>query len=413
MNAAIISPEFPPKTNWGGLATFNYNLSLVLSNICKKVHILTYDGNGKDEFQVTKGNVIIHYIKFKSNSKLFNILYYKFPFGILRTILNKKFQYLLFAIDWNVFSLLYFKRLAKKENISVIHSPTYSCPSLLINLFFRHIPTIIHMHGHTELFNKYESVSMDLKILSKIENYFTNNFSNKIIACSESIKNIYLMTNKIERKKMIYSSNFVDSKSIFPINKINKNNLVYYGRIEYRKGVDILLKAFVRIAKNNERLKLYLIGEDSGMFKLKKNLVSFNDFIFTQNIPENIRKRILFIPRIDDKNSLLDVLRLVHGIVIIPSRYEPFGFAIIEPMSLGLPVAASSNGGGNEIIEDGIDGFKFKPNLGFLTKTLKKILHINKRKLLKIGLNGRRKVDDLYSLSVAIQTYKDIYRKLI
>ena len=68
MKVAIISPEFPPLTNWGGVATFSKNLSILLKENKHDVEIFTH---AKDVSFVKKEDGIkIHYVPFKTNSKI-------------------------------------------------------------------------------------------------------------------------------------------------------------------------------------------------------------------------------------------------------------------------------------------------------------------------------------------------------
>src|SRR5204863_8638291 len=48
-------------------------------------------------------------------------------------------------------------------------------------------------------------------------------------------------------------------------------------------------------------------------------------------------------------------------IVVLPSRYEPFGNVHLEALAAGLPVVASARAGGAEVIIDGITGSVVSP----------------------------------------------------
>ena len=43
-------------------------------------------------------------------------------------------------------------------------------------------------------------------------------------------------------------------------------------------------------------------------------------------------------------------------IAVIPSVYEPFGYAITEAMAAGVPVIVTNSGGAVEIVENGYSG---------------------------------------------------------
>jgi len=48
-------------------------------------------------------------------------------------------------------------------------------------------------------------------------------------------------------------------------------------------------------------------------------------------------------------------------VVVLPSRYEPFGNVHLEALAAGLPVVASSCAGGAEVIDEGVNGAVVRP----------------------------------------------------
>ena len=197
MNLVIISPEFPPMTNWGGIATFNNNLAILLSSLKYNVQVITYDGIGAKEKSVNINNLTVHYVRFKTGNKIINFFYYKFPFGPLRYLLKKILPSLIFALDWNIFSFFLFNKLQKKYAYKIIFSPTYHTPSLFISAFYSKIPTILHVQGPQEELNQFENVTLDTRIKAWLENQYMIRFSRKIVACSK-----YLHKKIINRTRL-------------------------------------------------------------------------------------------------------------------------------------------------------------------------------------------------------------------
>src|SRR5258708_6134506 len=188
MNIVLISPEFPPLTNWGGVATFVQNLAELLVKQNHTVHVLTFDGRGEEEKSVLKNGMTIHYVRYKTKNKLFNVLYYRFPFGFIRLFLSRYFPSLLFIVDWNVFSFLLFLKLNKSKKFDVIHVPTYFAPGLIVRIFFGSTPQIFHVQGPQEFINKYEVVNRDRAIKAWIENVYTNWGASAVVTCSKNLE---------------------------------------------------------------------------------------------------------------------------------------------------------------------------------------------------------------------------------
>jgi glycosyltransferase involved in cell wall biosynthesis len=46
-----------------------------------------------------------------------------------------------------------------------------------------------------------------------------------------------------------------------------------------------------------------------------------------------------------------------HDVLVLPSLFEGFGLVLVEALSQGLPIIATSHTGAPDIIEDGREGF--------------------------------------------------------
>ena len=116
-----------------------------------------------------------------------------------------------------------------------------------------------------------------------------------------------------------------------------------------KKGLDVLLHAFKRLQRQGLPHKLVLVG-DGPLRPLLEDLA--------QSL--GIGRGVAFL----GKKGRAEVTALLYGceIVVLPSRSEPFGIALIEGMACGKPVVASKIGGIPEIIEDGKNGILVEPD---------------------------------------------------
>lgn len=401
MNIAIISPEFPPYTNWGGVATFNRNLSLLLTRVKHRVYVITYSGIDGRRRVTKKNGITIVYVPFKTQNNLINFAYRVFPGGLFRLILNRFFPLLTFTIDWNIFSLLEFRRIHREIKFDAIHSPTYHMPSLLISTFYKKIPLYLHLQGPQELLNKYEIQTIDKHIKSRIENLFMKHYADKIVACSANVRNRIVKIFPECRKKIILIPNFIDVQLYQNNLPIDLNNIVFFGRLDYRKGIDILLKSFIKIAEINKNIKLYLIGQKSYDLIHKGRHVDLDTLLACLKISQSVKDRVFIFPRIDDIKTLIELLKKIKGIAIFPSRYEPFGFVTIEAMALGYVVIASNQGGGSEIIKNGKNGFLINPTQKSLVNALIQAIKLSEQEIDRIADNAFQTVGNDYSFEAA------------
>ncbi|WP_076410161.1 glycosyltransferase family 4 protein [Shewanella sp. UCD-KL12] len=108
-----------------------------------------------------------------------------------------------------------------------------------------------------------------------------------------------------------------------------------YGRFHQQKGFDLLLEAVGQISCENIELRLAGAGE------LGKELIE------TANAQPN-RDKIAFVGEIND---IAGFLKQCH-IVVIPSRWEPFGLTCQESLAAGKVVIASNVDGLTEQIDE-------------------------------------------------------------
>lgn len=121
-----------------------------------------------------------------------------------------------------------------------------------------------------------------------------------------------------------------------------------YGRIESRKGFDILFKAAGILQKNNYDFCLKVGG-----FEVSKGygLQTLKDLASKENILEKCQ----FVGTVlDKKNFFNDV-----DIFCVPSREEPFGLVILEGFLFSTLVISSDTDGGKLLIKNGENGFLF------------------------------------------------------
>lgn len=117
--------------------------------------------------------------------------------------------------------------------------------------------------------------------------------------------------------------------------------LVYAGRIEPLKGVDLLAEVFSLLVLKFPHLRLLIAGGGSLGSVLSK--------------VANVCGRVSFTGFVDKK--LLYELFSISNIGVLPSLYEEFGYVALEMMMMDLPVAVGNRSGLEEIIEGGKYGW--------------------------------------------------------
>lgn len=129
------------------------------------------------------------------------------------------------------------------------------------------------------------------------------------------------------------------------------DQVVYSGRLEYVKGVHVLLDA-IHILKEKYRinLNLKLAGNGSEEYKKKLKEICVRKSLKNVEFVGNLKKKELF------------ALLQNSSFSIAPSLwYDNQPNAVLESLSVGTPVIASDHGSFPEIIKDNETGVLFEP----------------------------------------------------
>lgn len=113
--------------------------------------------------------------------------------------------------------------------------------------------------------------------------------------------------------------------------------LLYLGRLEATKGVDLLLEAFAQATPQHPDLDLLLAGEGNQRGALTAQAAALG-----------ITDRVQFLGQVAPSQ----VAHLLNGaqFVVLPSRAETFGIAAVEAMMAGKAVLATKVGGFPEVL---------------------------------------------------------------
>lgn len=156
--------------------------------------------------------------------------------------------------------------------------------------------------------------------------------------------------------------------------------VLYFGRIEKRKGVENMIDAGRRLVDTGTPVRFVLIGGDTQTGPGAGESGAGSGGAGTSMV-NHLRSRVInmkagrfvFEPA-RSRAALGDAIRAAD-VVCLPSLWENFPNACVEAMALGACVIGSDKGGMGEIIRDGVDGFLFDGgNTSNLGEVLKRVL---------------------------------------
>lgn len=148
--------------------------------------------------------------------------------------------------------------------------------------------------------------------------------------------------NGFKDEQIIIAPYGVNNTAFIPLNKDYNHGLkvLFVGEVNQRKGIVQILDSAKYLKSNNYDIEFNIVGAGK----------SFHEELYTPYEKYvNFRGRVSF-----------EDLQKFYGtshIFVFPSMGEGFGLVLLEALSAGLPIIASKNCGGPDIIEEGVNGF--------------------------------------------------------
>ena len=179
----------------------------------------------------------------------------------------------------------------------------------------------------------------------------------------------------------------------------NKFTFIFIGRIVKDKGIEELLKAFVKLNNKLNNTRLILLGRQ------EKDLDPITDE--TKNIM-SLNKNIINLGYKSDIRTFL----AASNCLVLPSYREGFPNVVLQAGSMKIPSIVTNINGCNEIIRNKINGLIVKPkNINSLYLAMKKIA--TDRKLCKsLKRSTRRSIISKFSKDKFFEKVLNIYSNL-
>ncbi len=173
--------------------------------------------------------------------------------------------------------------------------------------------------------------------------------------------------------------------------------VLYVGRLEYMKGVDVLLGGWRRMnPAMRPGCRLILVGDGPERGRLERTAEAGEisesvHFAGEQQVEDYYRAADLFV---------------------LPSRTEGLSNALLEAMACGLPVLASDVGGAKDLVHEGQNGYFFKSEDEQILAERLELLLNRPDTWENLGRMARRSVLANASLASAIQSTRQLYQEL-
>lgn len=306
-------------------------------------------------------------------------------------------------------------KIFKKEKPFIVHTHTPKAGTLgMTAAYLANVPHRLHTIAGMPLLERTGNTRKLLDLVEKL----TFAFSTMVYPNSFEMKKIVLKNGYTTEKKLKVlgngSSNGVDG-SYFDPNRysnyrkarmrsylgLKQNDFVYLyvGRLVKDKGIEELIEAFDLISKENQDVKLLLVG----YFEKKLDPLS-------TKTEESIKSN----PNIIYVGGRLDVRSYyaVSNVLTFPSYREGFPNVVMESGSMGLPAIVSDINGCNEIIVNGKNGLIIPPKDCKALKNQMLNCYKNRGMLQILAENSRHMVIDRYERQFVWKKILEEYKLL-
>jgi glycosyltransferase involved in cell wall biosynthesis len=125
--------------------------------------------------------------------------------------------------------------------------------------------------------------------------------------------------------------------------------VLFVGRIQRLKGLEVLLRAFAQLADLHARV-VVVGGQPSTVHETRE--IARLQHLATRL---GIAQRVIFLGALPHEQ--LALCYQAADVTVMPSSYESFGLVAVESLACGTPVVATRVGGLSSIVRDGETGF--------------------------------------------------------
>lgn len=399
LDIVLVSQGYPP-TNTDGISRYNHTMAKALSDAGHRVYVVS-----KSPEKSTN-------IYFKDK----HWIYYHNPDEVFSAETGFDRTDGILALAKSVYSTS--QGIKQKGKIDIIFAPLWDVEGLAL-IRNKLAPTVLTLMSPLKKVVETQWFYLNdpsLEVVYELERYAIEN-ADGVMSISNAIKDTIgkdyqINWSEVEKNAPVtvlplgVDTSFIKASTSQSHKKDEKRkdvSVLFVGRFEKRKGIDLLLEAAANILSKNDNVTLDLVGNSNILDENGRNI--YADFA-KRNKGRKWFKRITRHGYVTDEE--LAGLYKKCDIFVAPSRYESFGIIFIEAMAFSKPLVGANVGGIPEILADGTNGLLFEPgNAQDLQFKLEKLIESPRlrqefghksRELLEEKFTSERMADNLIKM---------------
>jgi len=384
----LLTTEYPPLSG-GGIGTYCYYTARMLQKEGHNVTVFIYDLSlSEDSVSIIDEIRVVRFVPRRTGTHKFlgfnAYISYEYASIIKSFVEREGVPEIIESQEYHgiAYYLLQFKWLGyqyfKSLNVLITcHAPSFIC------LDYNHVPVYKFPDYWTGQMEKASIRSADILIAPS--KYFVEQAKNRMLW--QNIKE-HNVVNPIE----------VDQEGNIPL--YEQNRLICFGKLSPLKGTFELIEYFQRLWSQGFHYALEIVGGIDQIFhpegatmgdiiKLKYGKYIADKFLILHNqVSQEDAKQLMFKAHV----------------VIVPSLFDNLPYTVLEAMSWGKVVLASTQGGQAEVIKHGENGFLFDHAIGndFEAKLLQ-ILNLDDKTILRIGAKAKETILKSFTPAIIYQ----------
>lgn len=337
MNICFLSFDYPSAMSGGGVGNQVRILGRALVRAGHQVTVVALAHPGLPALQEDEG-VQVHRVQPGGlhwyASKIPGV-------GALVTLPLRELEY-----AWAGYQMV--RQLHKQRPFDIIEGTETGALGVALRL--PNVPLIVRLHGERYTFHKYTpglSLTPGLRLSRELQRMAIRR-ARVLISPSRSHAQEIREEFREKHPPIEVIPNCIDLTRL-PAKDNTKRDptmVLYVGRLERVKGVLLLLEAAGRVIQQMPNARFVLAGASHPTV----SRAEIDALIIRYGLEENVQ----ILGHVPWEQLLLWYRKAI--LCVLPSYYETFGIAAVEPMALGCPVVVASAGALSELVEDGVTG---------------------------------------------------------
>lgn len=180
----------------------------------------------------------------------------------------------------------------------------------------------------------------------------------------------------------------------------NEKLILYLGRIDKIKGLDLLVEAFATVTSQLNNTKLVIVGTDNGFLPTLKNLIT----------ELGVTDKVLFTGLLYGRDKLQAYVDA--DVFVLPSSYEIFSIALLEACACGIPIVITDCCG----IANTIDkqaGIAVPHDRKALANAILNILSCSNEEKQLFSKRGKALVHNRFNWQKITKQFEDLYKNIL